>query len=120
VIHAGWKGLANGIIGAVLTRIADPGEAVEAVIFAAAGPEKYEVGDEVISAIGASASYTLGAPGKYMLNLQSTVTAQLLRWNGAMSVAGADVCTISCEKLHSYRRDGSQSGRGVTFVVPRG
>jgi copper oxidase (laccase) domain-containing protein len=118
VIHAGWRGLANGIIGAGLRCLRSPREAL---IFASAGPDSYEVEIDVIAALGDSAVYRPVSlvPGKYLLDTVATSIKQLRNSLREESIHAAQVCTMSDKRFHSYRRDGAQSGRCMTFVVPR-
>ncbi|HMW24592.1 MAG TPA: peptidoglycan editing factor PgeF [Burkholderiaceae bacterium] len=61
--HAGWRGLAAGVLEATLQRVCDlagqPPEAIEAWLGACIGPAQFEVGADVVAAFGADAS----APG---------------------------------------------------------
>ncbi len=118
VIHAGWRGLANGIIAAGLRCLRAPREAL---IFASAGPDRYEVEIDVINALGDSAVYRPypSTPGKYLLDTVATSIKQLRNSLREKSIHAARVCTISDARFHSYRRDGIQSGRCMTFVVPQ-
>jgi copper oxidase (laccase) domain-containing protein len=118
LIHAGWRGLGRGVIAAGMRHLTAPREAL---IFASAGPDRYEVGMDVIEAIGDSAVYRPVTPmtGKYLLDTVATSIKQLTVSLSERSVHAARVCTISETRFHSYRRDGVQSGRCVTFVVPR-
>jgi len=118
LIHAGWRGLAQGVIGAALSYIVEP---KEAVIFASAGADRYEVGQEVIQALGASAVYhpTRRPEGRYLLDTAATAEQQLRAALPGFSTHVAGVCTISDPRFNSYRRDGDSSGRCLSFVVPK-
>jgi copper oxidase (laccase) domain-containing protein len=115
LIHAGWRGLANGIIGKVARAL---GESVEAAIFACAGGDVYEVGSEVIEAIGSAASYRPGRDGRYLLDTAQTASQQLREFMPAQAVEISGVCTIRDSRFHSHRRDGECAGRAITFVAP--
>jgi copper oxidase (laccase) domain-containing protein len=117
LIHAGWRGLANGVIGAALNHA--PG-GLEAVVFACAGATRYEVGPEVIEAIGDSAVYHELASGgsRYLLDTSATAIKQLRRSCPTIQAHSAQVCTISDHRFHSFRRAGEAAGRCVTFVLP--
>ncbi len=119
-IHAGWKGLANGVIGKTVEALGLSLVGAEAVIFACAGADIYEVGAEVINQIGPSCVAQPSAGGRYLLDLAETAASQLKSLDSQLSIYSADVCTVRSEGLHSYRRDGSQSGRNLTFVMPPG
>lgn len=115
LIHAGWRGLANGIIGKVARALGEP---VEAAIFACAGGDVYEVGSEVIEAIGSSASYRPGRDGRYLLDTAHTASQQLGEVMSAQVIEISGVCTIVDDRFHSHRRDGELAGRAITFVTP--
>lgn len=117
VIHAGWRGLANGIVSKVAQSMDKPREGV---VFAAAGPKLYEVGEEVIKAIGATAVYApcRESPTKFLLDTAETAVKQLRQCGPSMNVMSAAICTIEDSRFHSFRRDKEQAGRSVTFVCP--
>lgn len=115
LIHAGWRGLANGIIRKVARALGEP---VEAAIFACAGGDVYEVGAEVIEAIGSSASHRPGRDGRYVLDTAHTASQQLRAVMAAQPVEISGICTIVDSRFHSHRRDGELSGRAITFVAP--
>lgn len=116
-IHAGWRGLACGIISAALAHLEDP---VEAAIFAAAGGDAYEVGREVIDAIGRSAVYREDPKGGYLLDTAATAANQVREVMAHHPVETSGICTIRDNRFHSFRRQGESCGRSVTFVVPAG
>ena len=115
LVHAGWRGLANGIIGKVAHGL---GEVVEAAIFACAGGEVYEVGPEVIEAIGKTASYRAATNGKFLLDTAETAAAQLRTVLFSEAIEKSGICTIRDQRFHSHRRDGERAGRSITFVAP--
>ena len=117
LIHAGWRGLANGIIESVVGALGEP---LEAVIGPSAGPKAYEVGLEVVEAIGASAVFDKrpGHSHKALLDTAATAIRQLHNANSSISAHNASICTISDPRFHSFRRDGASAGRGITFVLP--
>lgn len=116
LVHAGWRGLANGIIGKVAEGL---GEIVVAAVFASAGGDVYEVGGEVVEAIGASAAYRPSTNGKFLLDTAETASAQIRAVLPSQGVEMSGVCTISDVRFHSHRRDGDRAGRSITFVAPR-
>lgn len=111
MVHAGWRGLAGGIVEAA-------GEAVEATTAAIGpgiGPCCYEVGEEVLDAFG-----DLGdgiAVGR-MLDL-AEVARRKLEQAGVERVESAGLCT-SCERdlFFSHRRDRGRTGRqaGIAWI----
>jgi copper oxidase (laccase) domain-containing protein len=116
VVHAGWRGLANGIIEKAVAAL---GGAQEAAVFAAAGAPLYEVGLEVISAIGPLAvSYAIpDHDDKVALDTATTAIRQLQAVVPGIAAEKASLCTLADTRFHSFRRDGQQVGRCVTFVA---
>jgi copper oxidase (laccase) domain-containing protein len=115
VIHAGWRGLANGIISKVVLALGSP---QEAVVLASAGGDRYEVGREVVDAIGSTAVCHTSGGGVILLDTAETARAQLTRYLAYEAIHCSGVCTISDARFHSFRRDGESAGRSLTFVVP--
>lgn len=111
MLHAGWRGLAGGILGAGAAAVG----ATDAAVGPGIGPCCYEVGDEVLSSFG-----ELGpgiATGR-MLDL-AEVARRLLRRAGVERVDSAGLCT-SChpELFFSHRRDRGRTGRqaGLAWI----
>jgi copper oxidase (laccase) domain-containing protein len=119
LIHAGWRGLAGGVIAAAMRYVGHPREAL---IFACAGSLRYEVGSDVIEAIGGSAVFREfpESPEKYLLDTVATSIRQLSAFAPGIPTHAAAICTISDARFHSHRRDAERAGRCMTFVVPSG
>ena len=105
-VHAGWRGLAAGVLRRALEEFDGP---PLAAIGPAIGPCHYEVGYEVVDAVAAGtggAARVERRDGRIYLDLPGTAAAVL----GSMGVEGierAELCT-ACEpnRLFSHRRDG--------------
>jgi copper oxidase (laccase) domain-containing protein len=115
IVHAGWRGLANGIVSKVASAL---GEVSEVAIFACAGGSVYKVGEEVIQAIGNTAVYKHSPNGRALLDTAETAKNQLLPFVAAERIETSGICTIVDARFHSHRRDGEVAGRSMTFVVP--
>ena len=120
-VHAGWRGLAAGVVNAAMGTFADP-TAVHAVVGPAVGPDHYEVGEDVqqaVTAIAGDATRSIRDDGRVRLDLAAT-TAALLHTLGAAKVETAAVCT-ACEpeRLYSHRREGRATGRQALIAVLR-
>jgi len=117
LVHAGWRGLACGVVAAAFRAL---GSVSEALVFAAAGGERYEVGSEVVEAIGETASYrgASNSGGKYLLDTAKTAARQLAQLAPGLPCHTASLCTIEDQRFHSFRRDGESAGRCLTFVAP--
>lgn len=113
LVHAGWRGLANGIIHKTLSKL-NGVELLEVVIGPCAGKDLYVVGREVIDAIGPTAVHS--ERGKeILLNLQATAQAQIQNYCPEAKVDSLDICTISNTGFHSYRRQGNAKGSNLAF-----
>lgn len=114
VVHAGWRGLAAGIIARAVEGL---GEISTAAIGPAAGECHYEVGEEVVSKVPL-AKYREGpATGKFMLNLAETAAAQIRQaTNNNPKIYCTDICTIHTPSYHSARREVGSMGRNISAV----
>lgn len=120
--HAGWRGLANGVLAATVRRLPDPPETLSAWIGPSIGPCCYEVSletaDEVSRAAGEGhvAIARRGPSGKPHIDLFAAAENQL-RAIGIRSISVLRSCTrCDEENLHSYRREGKGGGRNLSFV----
>lgn len=120
VAHAGWRGLAAGVLENAARSIgAAPGETL-AWMGPAIGPEAFEVGPEVREAFvqvdaGAAAAFRAHTPGKYMADLYALARMRLARV-GVTQVYGGGYCTKSdSARFFSYRRV-QKSGRMGAFI----
>jgi YfiH family protein len=117
-IHAGWRGLAGGVIAAALATFADP-HRVTAWIGPAIGPCCYEVGEEVAEAVVAQSSSSVRSPGpRGRPHLDLGLAAEIaLSRAGVVEIRRLAVCT-ACHPgiLESFRRDGAAAGRNSSVV----
>jgi polyphenol oxidase len=111
MVHAGWRGLAGGILAAAAAAV----EASAAAIGPGIGPCCYEVGDEVLSAF---ADLGEGVAEGRMLDLPEAARRSLAS-AGVERVEAAGLCT-SCEEelFFSHRRDEGRTGRqaGIAWL----
>jgi len=119
--HAGWRGLAAGVLEATLAAMrVDPAD-VLVWMGAAIGPRVYEVGADVLKAHcatdpGAAACFAAQRPGRWLADLYALAERRLAR-AGVRMIRGGGRCTFSESALfHSYRRDGAAAGRMWTLV----
>ncbi|MDX6635128.1 MAG: purine-nucleoside/S-methyl-5-thioadenosine phosphorylase / adenosine deaminase [Solirubrobacterales bacterium] len=114
MLHAGWRGLAGGILGAGAEAV----EATSATIGPGIGPCCYEVGEEVLESFS---DLDEGVADGRMLDLPEVARRLLVR-AGVERVESAGLCT-SCEEelFFSHRRDQGRTGRqaGVGWVEAR-
>ncbi len=120
VAHAGWRGLASGVIEATLARMGVPGGEVVAWLGPGISQAAYEVGQDVYESFaardpGARAAFRPGAPGKYHADLYALARRRLSA-AGVTAVHGGAFCTYGePNRFYSYRRDGT-TGRMATLV----
>lgn len=121
-VHAGWRGLANGVLASTVDRLPDLPETLTAWIGPAIGPCCYEVSAEVADEVvlGAGAGHLTvarrGPSGKPHLDLFAAAEGQL-RALGIRNISTLRNCTrCDEENLHSYRREGKGGGRNLSFV----
>ncbi len=120
VAHAGWRGLAAGVIeNAVLAAGASP-ERMMAYIGPAIGADVYEVGPEVRAAFvdqtaDAALAFRPHGAGKFLADLALLARQRLAR-AGVRRVFGGEHCTYSePERFFSFRRDGV-TGRMASLI----
>lgn len=120
--HAGWPGLSKGMLEATLAAMRTPATEVIAWIGPAAGPQRYEVGENVFDAFvsqdaGAAAAFAPTRPGHWLADLPALARRRLVaRRMRAEDIHGGDLCTISePDRFFSHRRDG-RSGRIATLA----
>ena len=119
-VHAGWRGLAAGIVERTLDALRLPGEQLLAWLGPAIGPAAYEVGDEVRDAFvvqnaAAAGAFQPGRPGHWWMDLYQ-LARQRLRAQGVSSISGGNHCTWhEADNFYSYRRDGI-TGRMASVI----
>jgi purine-nucleoside/S-methyl-5'-thioadenosine phosphorylase / adenosine deaminase len=110
MVHAGWKGLADGVLeaGVQAVRALDPVGALAAAIGPGAGGCCYEVGDEVAARVGGS---RFPRRADRTIDLKA-IAARRLRAAGAVEVLDVERCTM-CEPdvFFSHRASGGLTGR---------
>lgn len=118
--HAGWRGLADGVIEATVRAMERPAADLLAWLGPAIGPTAFEVGDEVRAAFmavdpAADRAFVAKADGKWRADLYA-LARQRLADLGVDAVFGGQWCTWSAPDLfYSYRRDG-RTGRMGSFI----
>ena len=119
-VHAGWRGLAAGVIEATVTAMQIPGEDLLAWMGPAIGPQAFEVGNEVRDTFlawnsVAARAFKLSRPGHYWMDIYS-LARQRLQDVGVLAVYGGDCCTYTdAERFYSFRRDGT-TGRMASLI----
>ena len=121
--HAGWRGLAAGVLDNTIAAMREAGVAprnIIAYIGPGIGPAAFEVGDEVRAAYverdrDAASAFVPRAAGKWLADLPALARRALLRC-GIEAVYGCGLCTYSDpQRFYSYRRDG-ETGRMAALI----
>lgn len=121
VAHAGWRGLAAGVLEATVDAMQTPPARIMAWLGPAIGPERFEVGDEVRTAFSkedptATQAFKPSPNGRWLANIYMLARLRLER-AGVKSILGGNLCTFSDDgNFYSYRRDGHQSGRMASLI----
>jgi YfiH family protein len=120
VAHAGWRGLAGGVLEATTAALAvDPGT-LHAWLGPAIGPRAFEVGDDVRTTFvdqdaAAAEAFQRNEHGRWMADIYA-LARRRLEALGVASVGGGGLCTHGdAQRFFSYRRDG-RTGRMATLA----
>jgi len=117
-VHAGWKGIAGGVLEEGVRALRELGGAAEitAVIGPGAGVCCYEVGEEVHAALEARSEIGRHRNGP-RVDLKAIARERLLE-TGVGEVNDMQLCTICDERFFSHRREGVRAGRqaGVAWL----
>ncbi|MCM2307802.1 MAG: peptidoglycan editing factor PgeF [Sulfuritalea sp.] len=120
IAHAGWRGLAAGVIEATVGAMAAPAERLMAWLGPAIGPQAFEVGGEVREIFVADDPQAAGAfvatdKGKWLCDIRR-LARQRLDALGIRRIASANSCTLGdADNFFSYRRDGV-TGRMASLI----
>jgi YfiH family protein len=120
-VHAGWRGLAAGILARALGAFAGT-DGVLVSIGPSIRPCHYEVGEEVVRVLQAGPGLAVverRRGGRPRLDLVATAT-ELLRAGGVRRIEASDLCTAcQSERFYSHRRDGASTGRQAAVAAFR-
>ena len=122
VAHAGWRGLAGGVIEATLDKLRAMPADVLVWLGPAIGPHKFEVGSEVRDVFVGFSEHCAMAfvenskkPDRWFADLYQLARIRL-QLGGVDAIYGGDFCTYSdSERFFSYRRDGV-TGRMASLI----
>lgn len=129
VAHAGWRGLADGVLQNTVRQFSHNGTQLQAWLGPAIGPEKFEVGAEVRALFRSKmrdpttvdTAFVAGhtatpSAGKWYADLYQLARIALFE-AGVGTVYGGGQCTYQdSQHYFSYRRDGVRSGRMATLI----
>lgn len=120
VLHAGWRGLAAGVIEQGVLALGVPGRDLLAWLGPAIGPRAFEVGPEVREAFvrddaQAADAFRASRGDRYQADIYR-LARQRLACLGVAAVHGGDFCTATDRaRFFSYRRDGA-CGRMASLI----
>jgi YfiH family protein len=118
--HAGWRGLAAGVLEAAVDSFVDAPSDILVWLGPAIGPQAFEVGPEVREAFMATHPQTAEAfmpsvkDGKFMADIYQLARLRLAA-HGVTAVYGGGLSTYNDERFFSYRR-GARTGRFASLV----
>jgi YfiH family protein len=119
VVHAGWRGMAAGILARAAGLFRDPAD-VRVAMGPAIGPCHYEVKEDVALAVAAASdagAITDRRGGRLFLDLPGTARAHL-RALGIRKVEDTGLCTAhEKSRLYSHRRDRGTTGRQAGIAI---
>jgi YfiH family protein len=120
-IHAGWRGLAGGVIESTLQHAPSPAHDLLVWLGPAIGPQKFEVGRDVFDAFtianpASARAFVPHTEGKWLANLYELARIRLEAL-GVKAIYGGDFCTYTQQELfYSYRRDQGKTGRMASLI----
>jgi len=120
VAHAGWRGLARGVVEHTIAAMAIDPTSLVAWLGPAIGRDAFEVGSDVQAAFvdedpGAAAHFAPRRNGKWLADLRALAGLRLTRC-GVHDIHGVDLCTHrDAARFYSYRRDG-ETGRMASLL----
>ncbi|MBF7730253.1 peptidoglycan editing factor PgeF [Pseudomonas sp. N040] len=118
--HAGWRGLAAGVLEATLDALGVPAEQVLVWLGPAIGPQAFEVGGEVRDIFlaqhpqAAEAFVASRNPGRFMADIYQLARIRLAAC-GVSAIYGGGGCTYSDPRFFSYRR-AARTGRFASLI----
>ncbi len=120
VAHGGWRGLVAGVLENTLQALPIANEEMMCWLGPAIGPNKFEVGKEVVEAflkkdVMNESAFQIQENGKYLADIYQ-LAKKILAKERVAQVYGGQHCTYTeSDKFYSYRRDG-ETGRMATLI----
>jgi len=121
VAHAGWRGLAAGVLESTIAALELPASSLAAWLGPAISQPAFEVGGEVRDAFLARSpryaeAFAANARGRYQADLYR-LARLALEQAGVSAIYGGGWCTFGeADRFFSYRRDGGRTGRIATLA----
>lgn len=121
--HAGWRGLAGGVLENTLTAMNEPLNTMLVWLGPAIGPEKFEVGDDVYQAFtqndpGAAIGFKPQPSGKWLANIYALARHRLAATGiNPAHIYGGTHCTYTeSDTFYSFRREKEKAGRMASLI----
>lgn len=116
IAHAGWRGLAAGVLESTIKALDENPASLVAWLGPAIGPAVYEVGPDVVESFYGEREAAFAAHGdRYLMDIY-TIARMKLERSGVRAVGGGGFCTFTdAERFYSYRRDGT-TGRMAHLI----
>jgi len=120
-VHAGWRGLADGVIEATLQTFSIPKKNILAWLGPAIGPQQFEVGKEVYDIFvtqnaQAAHAFTTHTQQTWLADIYALARLRL-RAQGVTAIYGGNFCTFTeADRFFSYRRDQGRTGRMASLI----
>ncbi len=111
--HAGWRGLAAGVLEAVIAAM--PSMPERADVGPSIGPCCYEVGQEVVEAVGHPDRTTWGTTS---VDLRAAAASRLRAVAPGVEISVDDRCTRCGDGLHSHRATGTSHRLAAVGWLP--
>jgi polyphenol oxidase len=120
VAHAGWRGLAAGVLEDTIEQMQRPAASLMAWLGPCIGAPSYEVGEEVRKAFvthdaAAASAFAATRPGHWLCDL-TALARQRLQSAGVTRIHGGGWDTRTDTRFYSYRREGARSGRFASLI----
>jgi YfiH family protein len=118
--HAGWRGLAGGVLSATIQALSVPADRLLAWLGPAIEQAAFEVGDEVREQFvardaGQATAFIGNARGRWQADLYGLARRELEQLGVTAVYGGLERCHADAARFFSYRRDG-RTGRMATIV----
>lgn len=118
--HAGWRGLAAGVLEAGIDALGTTPTRLLAWLGPCIGAASYEVGEEVRAAFverdaAAAHCFVATRPGHWLCDLAGLARRRLMA-AGLTRIHGGGFDTRADQRFYSYRRDGAASGRFASLI----
>lgn len=119
--HAGWRGLANGVLGATVNALGVAADRLMAWLGPAIEQSAFEVGPEVREEFvtrnaATAAAFEANARGRWQADLYALARLELARLGVQEVYGGTYRCYEDAARFFSYRRDGGKTGRMASLV----